>query len=80
MLFIKYFHGLRWAGHVARVGESGRREIFLLVKPEGTTPLGDLGVDGKDILKWVEGRFAWSVLFWFLKRGSVPWKFPNLLC
>jgi hypothetical protein len=37
---------MRWAGHVARMGE--RRGVYrvLVGKPEGKGPLGDPGVDG----------------------------------
>jgi len=39
---------MRWAGHVARMGE--RRGVYrvLMVKPEG-----DQGVDDKIILRWI---------------------------
>ena len=44
---------MRWAGHVARMGE--RRGIYrvLVVKPEGKRPLEDPGVDGRIILRWI---------------------------
>jgi hypothetical protein len=43
--------GMRWAGHVARVG--GRREPYrvLVGKPEGKRPLGRSGIDERIILK-----------------------------
>jgi len=41
---------IKWAGHVARVGN--RRGVFrvLVRKPEGKSHLGDPGVDGRIIL------------------------------
>jgi len=42
---------MRWAGHVARVGE--RRGVYrvLVGKPKERDHLGDPGVDGRIILK-----------------------------
>jgi hypothetical protein len=58
---------MRWAGHVARIGE--RRGIYrvLVGKPEKRDQLGDPGVDRRIILrrifrKWDVGirtRFTW---------------------
>jgi hypothetical protein len=44
---------MRWAGHIARMGE--RRGVYrvLVGKPEGKRPLGDPGVDGKIRLRWI---------------------------
>jgi hypothetical protein len=47
---------VRWAGHVARMGE-GRGFCRVLVgRPEGYKPLEDLGVGGKITLRWTLGR------------------------
>jgi len=53
---------MRWAGHVARMGEE--REVYrvLVGKPEGKRPLGGLGVDGWIILGWISRR--WDVSIW----------------
>jgi len=53
---------VRWAGHVARMGEE--REVYrvLVGKPEGKTHWGDLGVDGWIILGWISRR--WDVGIW----------------
>jgi hypothetical protein len=32
--------GIRWAGHVARIGEKRNAYRFLVGKPEGKRPLG----------------------------------------
>jgi len=37
---------MRWAGHVARMGEARGVYRVLVGKPEGKRPLGHLGVDG----------------------------------
>ena len=44
---------MRWAGHVARMGE--RRVVYrvLVGKSEGKNHLGDPGVDGRIILRWI---------------------------
>jgi len=44
---------MRWAGHVACMGE--RRGVYrvLVGEPEGKRPLGDPGVDGRIILRWI---------------------------
>jgi hypothetical protein len=44
---------IRWVGHVARMAE--RRGVYrvLVAKTEGKKPLGDPGVDGRIILRWI---------------------------
>ena len=44
---------IRWAGHVARMGE--RRGVYRVFvgKPEGKNHLGDPDVDGRIILRWI---------------------------
>ena len=53
---------MRWAGHVARMGEEREMYGVLVGKPEGKRPLGDLGVDGLITL----GRISrsWDVCIW----------------
>jgi hypothetical protein len=55
---------MRWAGHVARVGEG--REVFkvLVGKPEGKRTLKDEEIDGRMGSKWNFGRLA---------EGGVEW-------
>jgi len=53
---------MRWAGHVARIGEKREVYRFLVGKPEGKRPLGDLGVNGWIILGWISKR--WDVGIW----------------
>jgi hypothetical protein len=53
---------IRWVGHVALIGE--RRGVYrvLVGKPEGKRPLGDPGVDGRIILRWIFRE--WGVGIW----------------
>ena len=44
---------LRWAGHIARVGERRGAYRLLVGKPKVGNYLEDPGVDGKIILKWI---------------------------
>jgi hypothetical protein len=43
---------VRWAGHVAHMGEMKNAFRILVGIPEGRGRLGDLGVDGKIIIYW----------------------------
>ena len=49
---------LKWAGHVARMGEERGVYRVLVGKPEGRNHWGDLGLDGWIILGWVCGERA----------------------
>jgi len=44
---------IRWAGHVARMGE--RRDVYrvLVGEPEGQNHFEDPGADGRIILRWI---------------------------
>ena len=44
---------MRWAGHVARMGEGRDVHRVLVGKPEGKRPLGRPDVDGRIILGWI---------------------------
>jgi hypothetical protein len=64
---------MRWAGHVARMGERRNVYRFLVGKPEGKNHLEDQGVDGRMGSEWTLGRLAggvWSGLTW-LRIGTV---------
>ena len=53
---------MRWAGHVARMGEESRCiESWWGNRREGDH-WGDLGVDGWVILRWISRR--WDVGIW----------------
>jgi len=53
---------MRWAGHVARMGEEGGVYRVLVGKLEGGDQWGYLGVDGWIILGWICRR--WDVGIW----------------
>jgi hypothetical protein len=58
---------MRWAGHVACMGEKGSADRILLGRPEERRPLGRLGIDERIILKWILKRWdgwAWTGLSW----------------
>jgi hypothetical protein len=64
---------MRWAGHVARMGEGRNMYRVLVGKPEGKSLLKDQGVDGSMGLKWTLGRLlpgVWSGFTW-LRVGIV---------
>jgi len=44
---------MRWAGHVARMGEGRGVHRVLVGKRGGKRSLGDPGVDGRIILRWI---------------------------
>ena len=44
---------MRWAGHVARMGEDRGVHRVLMGKPEGKRPLGRPRLDGRIILRWI---------------------------
>jgi hypothetical protein len=48
---------LRWAGQVARMGEERGAYWILVERPEGRHHLGDPGVDGRIILRWIFGKW-----------------------
>jgi hypothetical protein len=53
---------LRWAGHVARMGERRGAYRALLGKPEGRNHLEDPGVDGRIMLRWIFNRLeGWCI-------------------
>jgi hypothetical protein len=58
---------MRWVAHVAR--KVKRKGIYrvLVGKPEGKSHLGDPGVDGRIILRWIFRKWdvgAWNGSSW----------------
>jgi hypothetical protein len=53
--------GVRWAGHVARMGEGRNVSRILVGKPEGKDHLKDHDVDGRMGSKWTLGRLVGGV-------------------
>jgi hypothetical protein len=44
---------MRWAGHMARIGDRRGAYRGLLGRPDGKSPLQNIGVDGSIILNWI---------------------------
>jgi hypothetical protein len=65
---------MRWAGHVARMGEGRGVYRFLEGKPEGKRLLRDPGLDGRIILRWIFRKWdegLWTGLSWLrLETGG----------
>jgi hypothetical protein len=68
---------MRWAGHVARMGEGGGVYMVLVGKPEGKRPLGrrrhrwednikmdlrEIGIDGANWIRLAQDRVQWQLL------------------
>jgi hypothetical protein len=62
---------MRWAGHVACMGERRGAHRVLVGKPEKIDNLEDPGVDWRIILKWIFRKWdgAWTGLIW-LRIGT----------
>jgi hypothetical protein len=52
---------MRWAGHVARMGEERKVYKVLVEKPEGKSPLGRPRRRWEMGSEWILGRLAWRV-------------------
>jgi hypothetical protein len=55
---------MRWAGHVARIGEKRNTYRTLLGKSEGRRPLGRPGRNWEDNIKTDLGEFEWGGVDW----------------
>jgi hypothetical protein len=63
---------MRWAGHVARMGEKRKAYRILVGKPEVRDHWEDLDVSGWTILKWIlerEDGMVWIGSIW-LRIGT----------
>jgi hypothetical protein len=78
---------MRWAGHVARMGEKRNMHRLLVGKPEGKRPLGkprsrwmdnikmDLSDIGLSVVDWIglaQDRYRWRVLVNAVMNLRIP--------
>jgi hypothetical protein len=52
---------MRWARHVAHMGEERKLYRVLVGKPEGKNHLEDQGVDGRMGSEWILREICWGV-------------------
>jgi hypothetical protein len=62
---------MRWAGHVARMGEKRHVYSFLVGKPEGKSPLGRPRCRWVDNIKMALLEIGWGGVGWF-RIQAVP--------
>jgi hypothetical protein len=55
---------MRWAGHVARMGENGNVYRLLVGKPEGKRPLGRPRRRWMNIIRMDLGEMGWGDVYW----------------
>jgi hypothetical protein len=88
MLYLYYIsRRMRWAGHVARMGETRNADRILVGKPEGKRPLGrprrrwvdnikmdltEIGWDGVDWIELAQDRDQWRALVNTVMNLLVP--------
>ena len=85
---------MRWAGHVARMGEKRGLYRVLVGKPEGKRPLGrprrrwvdNIGMDLQEVgcgcMDWIgpaQDRDRWRTLVSMVMNLRVPWNAGNFL-
>ena len=81
------FESRKWAGHVARMGESTGVYVMLVEKPEGKRPfrrpchrwednikmgLHDVGCEGMDLIDLAQDRNRWRALIKAVMNLRVP--------
>ena len=68
---------MRWAGHVARMGEERGVHRVLVGKPEGKSHWGDPDIDGRIILRWTCRKWEEVVgTRWIWLRIGIRWRAP----
>jgi hypothetical protein len=61
-------------GHVALMGERTGVCRILVGKPEGKRPLGNPGVNGRKILKWIFGKWDGGMGWIDLAQNRDRWR------
>jgi hypothetical protein len=63
---------MRWAGHVARVGEDKKVYKVLVESKKERDHLEDQGIGGRMGSEWILGRLAWGLWIGFdgLRTGT----------
>ena len=61
---------MRWAGHLARMGESRIAYRVLVGKPEGRRPLGRSRLRWEDNIKMGLREMGWGVDWIWLRLGT----------
>ena len=94
VLDVEYCHLMRWAGHVAHMGEERGVYRVLVGKPEGMRPLGrprhrwvdniriDLQEVGCEYMDWIglaKDRDRWRTFVSAVMNLRVPWYAGNFL-
>jgi hypothetical protein len=66
---------MRWAGHVARIGEKRNAYRLLVGKPEGKRPLGRPRCRWVDNIRMVLGEVEWGYVDWIgLAKDTNRWR------
>jgi hypothetical protein len=65
---------MRWAGHVARMGEGRNLYRILVGNPEGKNYLKDQGVDGRMGSEWTSVRLVGGVEWIHLAQDRDRWR------
>jgi hypothetical protein len=65
---------MRWAGHVAHMGEKRGAYRILVGRPEEGDHLGDPGVDGSIILKWISKKWNGGMGWIELAQDRDRWR------
>jgi hypothetical protein len=66
---------MRWAGHVARMGENRNAYRLLVVKPEGRRPLGRPRLRWVDNIRMNLGKVGWGDVDWIgLAKDRNRWR------
>jgi hypothetical protein len=55
---------MRWAGHVARIGEKENAYRLFVRKPEGKRPVGRTSLRWVDNIKMDVGEIVWRGMNW----------------